>query len=72
LLIKIHKMALTKNKLKEFREKAGLSQERLAGKTSVTRQTIISIERGKYVPSLELALKFAALFKCRVEDMFGL
>jgi putative transcriptional regulator len=65
-------MALTKNKLKEFREKIGLSQEKLAEKTLVTRQTIISIEGGKYVPSLELALKFASLFKCRVEDMFGL
>ena len=64
-------MPLKKNRLKEFREKAGLSQEKLADKVSVTRQTIISIETGRYVPSLELALKFAKLFKCKVEDIFG-
>ncbi len=64
-------MTLTKNNLRSFREKEGLSQEKLADKVSVTRQTIISIEGGRYVPSLELALKFAKLFKCKVEDMFG-
>jgi putative transcriptional regulator len=65
-------MALTKNKLKEMREKAGFTQETLAAKTNVSRQTIISIETGRYVPSLELALKFAKLFKCRVEDLFNI
>lgn len=65
-------MALTKNRLKEFREKAGLSQEKLAEQVSVTRQTIISIEGGRYVPSLELALKLASLFKCKVEDLFSI
>ncbi len=64
-------MVLTKNNLKEYREKQGLSQEKLAAAVSVTRQTIISIEGGKYVPSLELALKLAGLFKCKVEDLFG-
>jgi putative transcriptional regulator len=64
-------MALTKNNLRNFRKKAGLSQEKLADKVSVTRQTIISIENGKYVPSLELALKFAKQFKCKVENLFG-
>jgi putative transcriptional regulator len=65
-------MTLTKNKLRDYREENKLSQEKLAALTSVTRQTIISIESGKYVPSLELALKFAKLFKCKVEDLFGL
>jgi len=65
-------MALSKNKLKEYRENAGLSQEKIAELVAVTRQTIISIEKGRYVPSLELALKFAKLFDCRVEDLFGL
>ena len=65
-------MALTKNKVKEFRERAGLSQEKLAALAGVTRQTIISIEGGRYVPSLELALKFAKIFRCKVEDLFGL
>lgn len=65
-------MALAKNKLRESRDKAGLSQEKLAEKTGVTRQTIISIENGKYVPSLELSLKLAKLFKCKIEDLFGI
>ncbi len=65
-------MPLAKNKLREFRNKARLSQEKLAEKVSVTRQTIISIENGRYVPSLELALKFAKHFKCKVEDLFGI
>ncbi len=64
-------MGLSKNKLKEFREKAGLSQESLAAKLLVSRQTIISIEGDRYVPSLELALKLAKQFKCKIEDMFG-
>jgi putative transcriptional regulator len=64
-------MALKKNKLKEYREKIRMTQENLAGKTNVSRQTIISIETGRYVPSLELALKFAKLFRCKVEDLFG-
>jgi putative transcriptional regulator len=65
-------MTLAKNKLKELREKKGFTQEKLAELTGVSRQTIISIESGKYVPSLELALKFAKIFGCRVEDMFGI
>ena len=65
-------MTLTKNKLKEKRQKKGITQEKLAGIAGVSRQTIISIENGKYVPSLELALKFAKIFKCRVELLFGI
>ncbi|MBN1793311.1 helix-turn-helix transcriptional regulator [Candidatus Woesearchaeota archaeon] len=63
---------MTKNRLKEYREKKSMSQEKLSEAVGVTRQTIISIEGGKYVPSLELALKLAKLFKCKVEDLFGL
>ncbi len=65
-------MAIRKNKLKEFREKVNFSQETLADKADVTRQTVISIEKGKYTPSLELALKFTKIFKCKIEDLFGL
>lgn len=65
-------MALTKNRLKAFRESLGLTQEKLAGQVQVSRQTIISIEGGKYVPSLELALKFGHAFNCQVEDLFGI
>jgi len=62
---------LSKNNLKEMREKSKFTQEKLAELTDVSRQTIISIESGKYVPSLELALKFGKIFKCKVEDIFG-
>ncbi|PIU62156.1 transcriptional regulator [archaeon CG_4_8_14_3_um_filter_38_5] len=63
-------MTLLFNGLKQFRTRKGWTQEKLAEKSGVTRQTIISIETGKYVPSLELALKFAELFKCDIEDLF--
>ena len=65
-------MALTKNQLRTFRESRGLTQEKLAEQVQVSRQTIISIEGGRYVPSLELALKLGRIFKCRVEDLFGI
>jgi putative transcriptional regulator len=65
-------LTLSKNRLKEKRQQAGISQEKLAAITGVTRQTIISIETGRYVPSLELALKLASYFKCSVEDLFGI
>ena len=60
------------NRLKEFRDKKGISQEKLAALAEVTRQTIISIEGSRYVPSLELALKLGRIFGCRVEDMFNI
>lgn len=62
---------LKKNKLKEYREKNKMTQEKLAKKLNVTRQTIISIENGRYIPSLPLALKFSKIFDCRIEDLFG-
>lgn len=65
-------MSLIKNRLKEYREKSNFTQAKLGELSEVSRQTIISIENGKYVPSLELALKFAKLFKCSVEDLFGI
>ena len=65
-------MSLAKNFLKDHREKQGLTQEKLAETVHVSRQTIISIEVGRYVPSLELALKLAQVFHCQVEDLFGI
>ncbi len=65
-------MALSKNRLRKYREKAKMTQEALAEKARVTRQTIISIEGGKYVPSLELALRFSSIFRCKVEDLFAI
>ncbi len=59
-----------KNKIREFRKKRKLTQEDLAIKLRVTRQTINAIEQGKYSPSLELAFKIAELFKTTVNNIF--
>jgi putative transcriptional regulator len=64
-------MKLKKNKVKEYRKKLSLTQEDLADVVNVTRQTILFVEKGRYVPSLELALKLAKLFRCKVEDLFA-
>ena len=58
------------NKIKEYRAKFNLTQEELAEKVGVTRQTIIAVEKNKYLPSLELALKIAHFFKVKVENIF--
>lgn len=58
------------NKVKEERTKAGLTQQDLADQISVSRQTIFAIETGKYIPSVILALKIAAIFKKNVADIF--
>jgi len=59
-----------KNNIKEFRLKYNLSQEQLAEKLGVSRQTVISLEKGRYKPSITLAFKIAILFDCRIEDIF--
>ena len=59
-----------KNKLKVFRAMHDLTQEALAEKVGMTRQTINAIERGRYNPSLDLAFKLAELFEVKIEDMF--
>lgn len=59
-----------KNRLKVYRAMYNLTQEELAKKLGVTRQTIIAIEKGKYDPSLELAFKIARFFKVKIEDIF--
>ena len=56
----------------EQRKKHGYSQEALAQKLHVSRQTIISIEKGKYNPSLPLALVIAEVFQTNVEQLFTL
>ncbi len=60
-----------KNKLKVYRAMNDLTQEALARKLRVTRQTVISIEKGQYDPSLHLAFKIANLFGVRIEDVFS-
>lgn len=61
-----------KNYVKEYREENKLTQEALANHVEVSRQTIISIENGKYVASLALALKLAKFFNTSVENLFSL
>lgn len=56
--------------IKDFRQKAGYTQEELADKLDVTRQTINAIEQGKYQPTLYLAYQCAKLFKVKIEDLF--
>ena len=59
-----------KNKIKVFRAMHNLTQEDLANKVGVSRQTVIAIENDKYLPSLGLAFKIAKIFKVKVEDIF--
>jgi putative transcriptional regulator len=61
------------NQLKFYRLKdSDLTQEQLAERIGVTRQTILSIEKGRYTPSVALALRMAAVLNCTVEDLFQL
>ena len=55
-------MAKIANQIRQYRVKMRLTQEELAERVGVTRQTIIAIEKGGYVPSLELAFKIALVF----------
>jgi putative transcriptional regulator len=59
-----------KNKIKVFRAMNDLTQEDLAQAIGVTRQTILAIEKGKYVPSLDLAFKIARNFNVTIEEVF--
>ncbi len=59
-----------KNKLKVYRAMHDLTQESLAKKLRVTRSTIVSLENGKYDPSIGLAFRIAKLFNIRIEDVF--
>jgi putative transcriptional regulator len=58
------------NKVYEIRTHAEITQEGLSDKVGVSRQTIIAIEKGNYVPSVLLALKIAKFFKKPVEEVF--
>jgi Predicted transcriptional regulators len=58
------------NKLEEIRKNAGMTQEELADKLEVSRQTISSLEKGRYNPSIILAIKIARLFHSAVEEIF--
>jgi putative transcriptional regulator len=60
------------NRVKELRSARGWTQEQLAQAVGVSRQSINSIERDRYVPSLPLALTFARVFGCSIDQIFRL
>ncbi len=60
------------NKIKEYRLQHNLTQEDLAFAVGVSRQSINAIERGRYIPSLPLALRFARLFETSMDALFQL
>ena len=62
-------MALS-TKLKEYREAKGLKQADLAELVGVRRETIVNLEKGKYNPSLKLAMDIAKVYHTTVEEMF--
>lgn len=58
------------SRIQELRKQNKVTQEELASAVGVTRQTIISLENGKYNASLQLAFKIARFFKMQIEDIF--
>lgn len=58
------------NRIKEYRKELKMTQDDLARAVDVTRQTIISLENGKYNASLQLAHKIAKYFNVKIEDIF--
>jgi putative transcriptional regulator len=60
------------NRVKELRAERGWTQQELARAVGVSRQSINSIERNRYVPSLPLALEFARVFRCPTDEIFSL
>jgi putative transcriptional regulator len=61
-----------RNRVKELRNQRGWTQQELADAVGVSRQSINSIERERYVPSLLLALTFAQVFNCATDEIFRL
>lgn len=59
-----------KNRLEAIRRERGITQEALAAALEVSRQTISSLEKGRYNPSILLAFKLARYFQLRIEDIF--
>ncbi|MEK3975729.1 helix-turn-helix transcriptional regulator [Psychrobacillus sp. FSL K6-2684] len=59
-----------KNRLKELRARSNLTQKDLSKKVGVTRQTIVSLEKGTYVPSLLLAMNISEVFQEPIEKIF--
>ncbi len=58
------------NRVKELRKQRHYTQKQLADEIGVTRLTVISIEKGKYEPSIGIVLRLASVLECSVEDIF--
>lgn len=63
-------MIIIENKIAELRKIQGITQKEMADRLSVSRQTIISLENGRYNPSIILAHKIAVMFGKSIEDVF--
>ena len=63
---------LLKNEISSCRERLGMTQLELAETCGVRRETIVNLERGRYNPSLKLALRICAVLEAKVEDIFWL
>ena len=61
---------ILENSVQKVRKEKGVTQEQLAEAVGVTRQTIISTEKGNYVPSVLLAMKIASYFNLKIENLF--
>ena len=59
-----------KTRIKEYRARYNMTQEELARKVGVRRETIVFLEKGKYNPSLKLAYRIAKVFNTSIEDIF--
>ncbi len=59
-----------KNRLEELRTQKGWTQQELSERVGVSRQTIISLERGRYNPSIQLAFRLARQFGVKIEELF--
>jgi len=59
-----------KNRIREFRAKYNMTQEELAKKVGVRRETIVFLEKGRYNPSLKLAHKIANVLKTTIDELF--
>lgn len=62
--------AMLETKIREYRAKFGMSQEELAERAGVRRETIVHLENGRYNPSLRLAMNIAKIFGTTVEEIF--
>jgi len=68
--LSIERRTAVKNRLEEIRKARGIKQEELAAALEVSRQTIGSLENGRYNPSILLAFKIARFFQMSIEDIF--